>query len=344
MHKVAVWGFHYGSYGDDAMMIQIARELARVGAEPSVYRLPDHLSLDYSIRSSDTFRSFFREADCVIVAAGGILAHFDLPFFEYEIGRIHEVTLRLDCPLYAISIGGDGVPAPELSTERKKLFGSANFRGGTVRLPQDVDTLQQLGKTVKCFPDMLLCIQDCWGVKKTGQQSDQIHIGINASEEHVGILSDCLHCVREHPNVVIHLISNVSSFNRICQSTLVATPPHSQVIAHPYVDPVDTMTAIASLDVLISDRLHLGVTAVALDVPFLSFASAKKTVAFLSQIDASFATISDPPSDLSTRRFVQMALEFLSSSKRYDARIVEHARNESLGHMRALRTIVEGEL
>ena len=99
------------------------------------------------------------------------------------------------------------------------------------------------------------------------------------------------------------------------------------------------MSFLASLDLVISYKLHLGLTALAVGTPFYSVGGPGKVKAFLKEIGADFAVRP------STDKYLNLALLLSNPQKircirqKYDFKKLENLKNASWGHMDKVTSI-----
>ncbi len=183
-----------------------------------------------------------------------------------------------------ISIGSDGIARPLIDGSRRQLFSSAAAPHGTVRLHDDVALMKsKFSKTYEYVPDILFSVRSARGIRTEealSAPSDRpFRIGVNLNRRHAG---EALAAVRRSiPNnsEIVSLITHSDHF----RATYEWAPLGSQTVRYQRLD--DFVNELAKLDLLISDKLHVGMTAAGLGVPFISFKGRGKTVALHRELD-----------------------------------------------------------
>jgi hypothetical protein len=348
--KVAIWGsYNHGNFGDDVMAVLFARAVAEAGGRPVVYRMDRELADRHDVETEDALDPLVDGARLVIMGGGAMLAggglrkHAQRWYRDYnrDFARLASAAERAACPIHAISIGGDGGPS-RLSKSQRRLYSSEMMRSATVRLPTDVATLEAFGIPTVHHPDILLAGPEHLGV--VGRRDpDRVTIGLNIFERTGRDLADGLmEAAAQRPDLrLVFIHSHLPSQPQ--RYEIQPDSEHADIVLHRDTDPAATCETIASLDVLVTSKLHLGVTALAAGVPFVSFAGPPKARAFLEGLGGG-AEVYDQSS---WRELLDLLLES-QGHQRLTHRVpwptVDAARQASEGHLDALRAIISAEL
>lgn len=281
--RVAIWGsYNHGNYGDDVMAIAFARVLKKHGFIPIVYRLNSELAASYGFLSTDSLDELIANSSFCIIGGGAWLCSGNFSEAVEKDCEDFEATLnKYDCPLYSISIGGDGNIDPQkLSKARASLFSSEAFKGGTVRLPEDVDLLKTLGKKVKYHADIVLNMADIFELKAEKKSHDKIRLGLNLNQLQRRTAFLFKVCSKLFPKItLVSLQSHSKGHDLGFEYNDFATSNGVEVLR--YHQPEEFILELGKLSQIISFKLHLGVTCLGIGVPFLSVGGGGKTVAFL---------------------------------------------------------------
>ena len=341
--KVAVWGsYNHGNFGDDAMAILFARHLDRRGYKPVVYRLDRAVAAAEGIAVADSLDELLEDAVVLVLGGGGLLVGDSLlrrlivshaRAFERDFAVLHDALRRRRIPAIAVSIGGDGRGIrTSLPAGRRALFSDPLLGAASVRLRGDVDLLAALGRRAGYYPDVLLDIATLLPTTFVAPEPGRARIGINVATkvasglrpmllQLAGANADC-----ELVFIGSHLPSHGFTYEMMLEGNM------SNLTQEHYRSPGQMMALLGSLDVLISSKLHVGVTALSMGVPFLSFGGKGKTRGFLEQAglaDAIFAPGDEAKllSLISSRRAVSRLREVT------DFAGVEAQRALSHGHL-----------
>lgn len=356
MMKVGIWGsYSYGNYGDELMALIFAMHLKRVGARPVVFGLHGPLARAYSIDSTRAVDELVGKAAFCLFGGGSLLSKKVGQEGEYaEYKRREYIELRKaleshECPLYFSSIGGDGQFGGDIDVTdyREELLRSRVCRSATVR--QQVDAVKieaQYGIAARFFPDVLLSVADFWEMAGRREEREELHVGLNLPRSY-GQASRLLTIVGAMGRrVVYHYIGTVrpnSATNRAAYE-LMPCKESSRERCHPYDDPAETLRVLRSLDLIVTTKLHIGLTAVALGTPYVCVGRSLKSKAFLESIDAGAAYWGDLPEVVRKIRLFRGAL----STKRiravrgwFDRGTVEAQKRQSRGHLSILQVLCE---
>lgn len=341
--KVAIWGsYNYGNYGDDIMALQFATYLKKLGAEPYVYKLVDSLAKKYAIKSTNSWDELFDGANFCIIGGGGILVNNILKNVEEEFNKLHSTSISHNCPVYPISIGGQGLGANAiLSPKRTEFFQGESCQWSTVRLEEDVELLNKLGKEAFYYPDVLLSVSDYWGIPITTKSNDKIQVGVNIPNSSQGrfFAAQLKLIAQVRKDIVFHFIPTYLPDSSVNWELLPKTnSPHFKT--HVYTDPKQTMEFLASLDLLISYKLHLGLTALALGVPFYSLGGPGKAHQFLKSINAEFAILPAKAKIIQLAAFLANPDNVRQLRNKFNFDAITQLRKESWGHMERLEQLV----
>lgn len=333
--KAAIWGsYNYGNYGDDIMAIQFAKTLQDKGIEPWVYRLNKEVADRFNIQTTHSLNELFDQAEFCLIG-GGAMLESGASENDKDFKALHTCSIQHRCPVFPVSIGGDGQGVlSQLPPEKLQFWTSDICQSPTVRLTSDIAFLQLLGKKSVYYPDVLWTVQKFWNIKPKASASGKLHIGLNMPKSLAAKLFvrqlNAIAAIRR--DIVFHFI----------RTYLPASPVSLELMPeirspfiqhHVYTDPKETLEFLSTLDLLVSHKLHLGLTALALDVPFLSLGGKGKTKSFLKELGADFAI-------LSSRKKNTELVSLLTSRKRlenfrnqFNWSLIENLKNISFGHV-----------
>ncbi len=284
--KVAIWAScNHGNYGDDVMAIMFAKTIQKTGAEPFVYRLDKNLALKYGIKSASTIDELLQDAAFSMIAGGSWLESRNLgKDYEYDFEEYLAGLEKHNCPFYAISIGGDSNQDPnKLEPQRYKLFTHSLFKEATVRLQGDLKMMQKLDKKAQYFPDIVLSLPDFWQVNpKTTEK--KIKIGLNINQGHTRIYSWINGFLSKiYPSVSFYYIqSHLPKYNKKYEYQIEKETINIKNFM--YQDPSSFTQKVSEMDLMVSFKLHPGVTGIAYGVPFFLIDGLDKTKSFLRSI------------------------------------------------------------
>ena len=350
--KIAIWGsYNYGNYGDDIMAVQFAKYLKSLNFEPVVYRLDEQLAQRYQLQTTDSLNELLSDAKFCIIGGGGFLVeNFSAPF-EEDFRCLHQVSIEKNCPVYPLTIGGEGLgKKASLSYWRQEFFEGDMCQSCTVRLESDKALIEQFGKEAFYYPDVLLSVAEFWQIKRQSKQNN-IHNNIHHKTINVGInIPNTLQCkwlafqlgiiASIRRDIVFHFIKTYLPSSSI-NSELRPKQLSSNIKYHVYTDPQSTLEFLASLDLVVSYKLHLGLTALALGVPFYSLGGSGKAKAFLNSIGADFAVWNPGDKRFKIAAFLSNPQNILQARNKFDFTIINKLSLNSWGHLDFLNKLVK---
>lgn len=306
--KVTVFGFYgLGNFGDDLMGWMIARQLAALGKPSVLCSLSDQPSdslqvadfTEASIASTRSIEQALENSTAAVLGGGGLLVpHTDrklkrfAPYFS-KIEHLLDSIERRGIPLALISVGGDGDPSPDnLSRRARKALGHASMV--TTRNPSDVALLEKCGITSHCYPDLVWLastfLRHGWPSdslrEKTHDLDRPLRIGLDLYASNLigkGMLRflACLYGLA-WTTPYLQFVTINSKHARCGTSSGVGTALSAATVEHyQFHDFESDFAKLASLDLLVSSRLHVPIVALQLGVPTISvFAEAKTRIFF----------------------------------------------------------------
>ncbi|MEL6458371.1 MAG: polysaccharide pyruvyl transferase family protein [Cyanobacteria bacterium J06621_15] len=353
--KVAIWGsYNYGNYGDDIMAIQFAKYLKSLKVEPVVYRLDKQLAKRYQLQTTESLNELLRDAEFCIIGGGGFLVENFSASFEEDFRQLHKASIEKNCPVYPISIGGQGLGEnASLSYWRRQFFQGDMCQSCSVRLESDKALLAHFEKEVVYYPDVLLSVSEFWQIpRKSKKLNNQINNKINNQKKiiNVGInIPNTVQCkllafqlsiiASVRRDIIFHFIKTYLPSSSI-NSELRPKQLSSNIKYHVYSDPQSTLEFLGSLDLVVSYKLHLGLTAIALGVPFYSLGGSGKTEAFLSSIGADFAVWNPVDKRFKVAAFLSNPKNILQARNKFDFNRIDKLTVNSRGHLEFLNQLV----
>ncbi len=345
--KVAIWGsYNYGNYGDDIMAVQFAEYLKSLNVQPVVYRLDKQLAKRYQLLTTDSLDELLSNAEFCIIGGGGFLVeNFSAPF-EDDFRQLHQVSTEKKCPVYPISIGGEGLGKnASLSYWRQEFFQGDMCQSCSVRLESDRELINKFGKEVFYYPDVLLSVAEFWQIRDRNTRQNlpnhPIHVGVNIPNtlqcKWLALQLRIIASIRR--DIVFHFIKTYLPSSSI-NSELRPKQQSNNIKYHLYADPKSTLEFLASLDLVISYKLHLGLTALALGVPFYSLGGSGKAKAFLSSIDADFAVWTPVDKRFKVAAFLSNPENILQAKNKFNFTIIDKLTKNSRGHLDLLNKLV----
>jgi hypothetical protein len=333
--KAAIWGsYNYGNYGDDIMAIQFAKVLKVQGFEPWVYRLDQSIAARFQIQSTHSLNELFDQAKFCMIG-GGAMLEGGASENDRDFDALRVASLQYRCPVYPVSVGGNGQGIlTQLSPEKYRFWTSEYCQPPTVRLTIDIALTQILGKRAIYYPDVLWTVRKFWGISPQPLTSDTLHVGINIPNSTAArLLAHQLNSIAlVRRDIIFHFIRTYLPTSPI-NLELMPEINSPFIQHHVYKDPKETLEFLSTLNLVISHKLHLGLTALALNVPFLSLGGKCKTKSFLKEIGADFAILSSRKknTDLVTLLASHRKIEKFKSQ--FNWLLIKQLQDISFGHI-----------
>lgn len=347
--KVGIWGaYNHGNYGDDLMAIQFSKALQNLGADPYVYRLDQQLADRYSVKTVDSLKMLVEGAKFCILGGGAFLN--GLPSSDQRASPQNSIYSKTDkdlsdfltvvseeeCPIFPVSVGGDGRGVNTiLSSAREKFWKSPLCTSTSVRLHEDVALLNKLGRSVHYYPDVLWSVDSFWKIPDVQQDDRKLHVGINIQDSWRSKLLtfQLIKLAHLKKNIVFHFVrTKLPGYEN---SDILPNFNSPYIKTHIYTDPYETLCFVKSLNLVVSSKLHLGLTALSLRVPFYSYAGRGKTISFMKSIQADSA-IWAPSQFLKLGMFITKSENILNAKESFDFSAFEKIKRDSYGHIKQL--------
>ncbi len=300
--KIGVWGnYNKGNFGDDLMALMFIKKIADMGHQPSIFRASPSLANQLNCKNYTSTKRFVADSDLIVLGGGGMLINtpllrfllrreaFDFEKICYEL-YIHVTKYKK--PIIPISMGG---AASDIVTNpfKKKLFDSKHTIAGTVRLPSDLRLVDN--KTFQYISDVVLATKYFFQVVETGDDA--------AKKKKRLILN--LKTKTSEP-----LINELGKNGILDRFDVKSFHSHDISLAHygayEYKYPkgsfqIDSVRSgvefLASADIIVSSKLHVGVTGLSYGIPFISYQGPSKAKEFLKS-ESLDGFICDEPSEL----------------------------------------------
>lgn len=354
--RIGIWGnYYYGNFGDDLMAISIANYIIKLGHTPLIYRFDEKLSLQYHIESEHNINSFVEKVDFCFIGGGGMLVGMNwvkrvlnpvYRKFEHDFYEFEKALMKFKKEVYPISIGGEDNGKINFSNYRKHFFSSSRVQNGTVRLKGDLIAMEKFGKKYSYYPDILFDTANHFIIKQIiKKKKDEKWIGLNLNS------SDLMHNdwhlkliqkAKADSRIKLFFIrTHLPSYNMTYEFTPITLGEN--IIIHQYTNPQETLNLLASLDMVISSKLHLGLSALVVGTPFFSYKGKGKTIALLNSLGAKSAILKGG-FDFNDFFTNNCCAEKQNNLSIFDSSIIKDMILDSRNHYKYIDQIVEAKL
>ncbi|MHA7881227.1 MAG: polysaccharide pyruvyl transferase family protein [Saccharospirillum sp.] len=277
--KVAIWGsYNHGNYGDDVMAVLYALTVKQLGYEPIVFRLSKSLAEIYQLKTTSDIDDLIDEVQFCILGGGAWLTTSGVPdAVEKDCNELLNALIKYQCDLYCVSIGGDGeTNFNKLPKAHQNLFQSPYFKGGTVRLSTDLRILEKTQKNIRHYPDIIFNAANYLGdINRETPSQKKIRIGINLNKSQTRLEKILLLISKIDKDIEIIYVKSHTKDKEL--GFELSSPKNHTSKTIEYSDPKQFIRELSTLNCIISFKLHLGITALGMNIPFLSFGGLGKT-------------------------------------------------------------------
>lgn len=282
--RVGVFGYYsYRNLGDNLMAYLLSEHVKRAGHVPVVF---SKLSVDmqgWGVEVCSDARELVEKSDLLLFGGGGLLIprrklSSQGADFNDDLRAVLAASANKGIPAYGLSIGGGGKPLDEIvPEERRNLIRSLHYV--TLRNREDLQLLEQAGVRGEFLDDLVWTTASCFPVAAPAGKNRR-RIGINlylGRSRRFNLLRKVIELfVRIRPDIDfvfldIHPGSN-GEFRAYAPGR-----PRKNCAQKRLVDVEDACREAASLDLLFTTRLHLGVMAMCYGVTTVAYAGQEKT-------------------------------------------------------------------
>lgn len=282
---ILIWGsYTEGNYGDDLMCLMISLKLKEYSIPLVVYGLSDDLCKKYGLIKAFNLEETVKQSRFCVIGGGAYLQENSSPFYK-KLSDLLKLTSLYAVPVLPLSIGGDlaleDISKIKTNNPYKLFITSKNICSLTVRTTADFDYCKNFIPNVAYFPDIVL--SSCNFIKTddiTSETNQSKCIFLHVKNNKINLALFCIFSILATLKgykvcfLKSHLQSSVYNNNDL-------TLPFFRKLI--YTDPFDFASRISQCSILISHKLHLGVTALSFHRPFISFQGSNKTRLFMNE-------------------------------------------------------------
>lgn len=282
--KVGLFGYYsYGNLGDNLMAFLLSRHVKSLGYEPIVFTKSPEFMSGWDVELCSSVTELVAQSDVIIFGGGGLLiprnnlspAQAD---FTRDMGAVTEAAKAKNIPQIGISLGGAGKSLDQITpAERQNLVRGLTYV--TLRNSEDIQLLEQAGIDGAFFNDMVWTTADQVPVAKK-KTSGRRRIGFNlymTQSRRYRLLRKILGMiVRLRPDldfifIDIHPGPN-GEFNAFAPDRMPKNCSRKTLT-----DIEKACEEAATLDLLVSTRLHFGVMMMSYGGTTIAYAGQEKT-------------------------------------------------------------------
>lgn len=266
------------------MAFLFSKVISGHGEEPLIYCLNKNVASACEAKVTENF-DLLHTASLVILGGGGFLTdsslfrriiHTPTRHSTKRLKGLYKSLLKSNKKIIPISIGGDGT---SLSKFKSKFLKEVACRG-TVRLESDLSTMVKINvENYFNFPDILWNLNRyCSNTTVKNFPKKIKKIGINIKNKDLSNKNLKAFKVLEKKYELIFILSHIDikKYNYEVSLENYSTLKYSGDIDR-------FVSGLADLDLVLSSKLHIGMSALSVSTPFLSYRGPQKAVFALKE-------------------------------------------------------------
>lgn len=287
---IGLFGYYkYGNFGDDLMAWLVASHLNSQNRRVIICGTPSIFTNALGIETEPDAATFTKQCDIIVIGGGGALLTRRHPkgpegsaLSQYTQDLAVIIRQKLDrcIPLACISLGGNGLPLYKIEPEeRQEIVKHSDLL--TLRTPHDYQALKPARHDIEYLPDLVWSTPQIIGGKKT--QNDYPHIGIILyPQRSMGQLQffagQLQFALSQRPECHYSFIDvHARSYGQFGALSIRLNNNTSHFVIP---DPATGLRMIQSLDLVITNRLHIGVAAMSYGIPCIGTGRSSKVQMF----------------------------------------------------------------
>ena len=286
--RVGLFGaYHATNFGDDLMAVIFARTLEGLGVSFTVFGLGKEYEARYGFSVCSSAAELVEASDVIVVGGGGLLQphrSVNPGFVGREVGTLLEACRKRSVPILCFSLGGAGLPLDRITpTARRQLVEQAEYC--TLRLRADLPALEQAGTTGVQHEDVVFTTPSFFPpVSPQESERGRLRIGVclhrfdRADWRFFKRFCHLLAWVRRDCDFVFfesRFAEKVRTGKRALHPSRTLRLPNCSFRKFDSLE--DAIKDLQSFDLVVTNRLHLGVTAMSYGRPYIAVLPKPKT-------------------------------------------------------------------
>ncbi|MDT0684540.1 polysaccharide pyruvyl transferase family protein [Roseicyclus sp. F158] len=281
---VALFGYYsYGNLGDNLMAYLLSRHIKTLGHQPIVFTKSPEFMAGWDVELISDITALINQSDVIVFGGGGLLIprrnlSSQQKDFNDDLGAAVRAATAKGIPQLGISLGGAGKSLEQIAPiERHNLVRALKYV--TLRNSEDVQLLEQAGIQGAFHNDMVWTTADKVPVSR-GSGNGRRRIGFNlylTQSRRYKLLRKILQIiVRLRPDLDFVFLEIHPGPNGAFKAFAPKRLPKN-CTRKTLADVEDACREAASLDLLVSTRLHLGVMTMSYGGTTIAYAGQEKT-------------------------------------------------------------------
>jgi polysaccharide pyruvyl transferase WcaK-like protein len=291
--RIGLFGaYHATNFGDDLMAVIFGRTLEKLGVAFSVYGLGKEYEVRYGFSLVSSVDELVEASDAIVFGGGGLLQpRKGTSNFARELDALLKACRDRSIPIFCFSIGGAGLPLDKIRpASRRQLVEQAEFF--TVRLRAEIPLLDQVGTPGTHHEDIVWTTPSFFPSIPI-QESESGRLAIGVSVYRFGRLEWMFHrtffhilaWVRRDCDFVFFEARFATSGRHACGALRPrwAFMPRSCRF-YKFDSLEDGVRFLQTLDLVITNQLHVGVAAMSYARPHVGLLPKRKTAVYLREL------------------------------------------------------------
>ena len=285
---IAGW-YRKGNFGDDLMAMMFAKELRSHGFDVLLWGIRGTEAEQWGATSTSQIEEFVSSIDVLVLGGGGLLANASVEdrFDRFLSTLVREAEER-SIPIHGISLGGDGTLSPKtISPGRKALLNRVGTL--TVRNKRDVADVRACGADATFAHDIVwICGQYTDMDIQQDRQRERVLVNVEekstARKLYIVAVCGVQAITTKRKFSFLNIIREENPHHRLQQLL-----SDSGLISYHQITGVDDcLNRIKQSSLVISSKMHIGVVAFSLGIPFISVFGEPKTKIMLKGIGTEY--------------------------------------------------------
>lgn len=282
--RVGLFGYYSEmNLGDNVMAHLLATHLIDRGHDVVIFSTNPGPLARLDARIAGTVDEFLEGLDLIIFGGGGLLIprpklSISGVAFHNELGAVLDGAKARSIRMFGVSLGGAGKPFSEIVPQQRRQL-LVSLEAFSLRNPEDSHLFDELNKPGKVLGDLVWTVASKFPMPPkaaTGKTRVGINLYVGRSRRYKILRWLLTLAVKMRPDVEFQFIDinpDRDGQFRALKPYGPLKPEASKILT----DTEESCQEAASLDLLISTRLHLGVMAMSYGVPVIVYAGQEKT-------------------------------------------------------------------
>jgi len=282
--KVGLFGYYsYGNLGDNLMAYLLSKHIKKIGHVPIVFTKSPDFMKGWGAELCSDIEALVQRSDVIVFGGGGLLIprrkrNEQQTDFNQDLGTVLKTAERKGVPRIGISLGGAGKPLDQIiPEERQELVRGLSYV--TLRNREDVQLLEQAGIEGEFLDDLVWTTAEQVPIAKK-RSNGRRRIGFNlylTQSRRFRLLRKILGIIVRLRRDVDFVFLDIHPSPEVAFRAFAPARLPKNCTRKTLSEVEDACREAASLDLLVSTRLHLGVMTMTYGGTTVAYAGQEKT-------------------------------------------------------------------